>query len=487
MPQSSQPKRDMPLSIVPGRNSILEQHNPIGEDNFVVIKETVCELNTNTWISSLIIRSIQNARFDISDLKCLGGIDFGLKKIAYDICDYAYWECERNNITLDGCENLKTFGKKFLKNSSDISRDCNDKMDSVKWDVHRGILTEANSRPVVYMPGSFLGYEDMKVIFDEKRPREFICGLHRLGSYKQEDPRYYIHMIYRYYFSDLHAKLLIKRKVIRNPCVMKVMDLIHGVYSVGSHTESNFIEFARKSMNRNVTVSTLPVPSKEEKFKVVTDYNFELIPWVPSLRRKIYDSFAEWIKDDSIAYLDIYPPSYITGHPGNIELSLISEEYERMVKDRKIIESLSEESIDYISNMLITKKGLSQIHDKYMNHKFKPGPNQYMDRAHFFLNPQVRNLFHIGEKSTKSQIYFGMKAVFELDGEIDCIMEPYLKGPKNITIRRVDIELLNCFNSEMERVFSIMDSVSRMEKSWVLKSKYPTPLEYIRESISGIV
>lgn len=108
----------------------------------------------------------------------------------------------------------------------------------------------------------------MESLFRLDDPLEFIERLQSLGDHPQDDPRYYVHMVFRYFLSELHQCLACRGEVMQFPSLQKVLDAKHKVSSRAS-LPSEFRSFMKNTAGKDApVVVSLPVPSKTVPNKV---------------------------------------------------------------------------------------------------------------------------------------------------------------------------------------------------------------------------
>ncbi|CAM9103095.1 unnamed protein product [Ectocarpus sp. 12 AP-2014] len=159
---------------------------------------------------------------------------------------------------------------------------------------------------------------DVASIYQDTDHSTIVCKLHLLGKYPEEDPRFYIHMVYRYYMNEFHKELAAADKVLRFPSYQKIMDVKDPIGGVGS-TPPEFRAFLQNARGDAVYAVTLPVPSKRQANEVVYGYEFESnVPWVPVMRAKIFDLFVSLsARGTSHAFRAFYPKYLVKGDGGS--------------------------------------------------------------------------------------------------------------------------------------------------------------------------
>ncbi|CAN0568251.1 unnamed protein product, partial [Ectocarpus sp. 12 AP-2014] len=160
--------------------------------------------------------------------------------------------------------------------------------------------------------GVFDNSADMATIYGDTDHNSIIHSLHLLGKYPEKDPRFYIHMVYRYYMNEFHKQLANEDKVLRFPSIQKILDITKPIDCTGG-IPAEFRAFVKSSRGNSVSTVTIPVPSKTNANEVVYTYNFEAaVPWVPVMRAMIFDLFVNL----NPRFREIYPKYLVRGGSG---------------------------------------------------------------------------------------------------------------------------------------------------------------------------
>lgn len=448
------------------------------------MEEEIYGLGMDKWLSHIIIKSIRDVGLCNKDFRNIYPDDELLCRISNAMGYYATIICNEYKLHIE----VNNIGrKKNMENDlSHLDVVCKEKMSSIKTKIRMYISYRVKNQPVVYTPGAFVGFDDMYKLFIEKNPRNFTHGIHRLGVCPQDDPRYYIHMIYRLYLDDIHRILVADKKVVRQTCIFKIMDAMYGITSVGSHLNSDFQRTIRMSSNKNVPIYTLHVPCKINKNGLVSKYNFEKIPWVPILRRKIHDAFTKWCQSKPDDFLKFYPRCFIMGNNGNRELALVNERAIKMEEVIHIHESMGVDgSHEFFNNLLEGKKGAGKILESYRTHNLLGTGESLVDKYNFFFTEEIISIFRSITKNNGIVCNTIYKNAGVSTQTVD-IFKSLCKG-KEYPMAKAGPEMIRFFLSDIIRICSIFYSMSNMIEVGANLTIYGTIDNYIRESISRIV
>lgn len=190
--------------------------------------------------------------------------------------------------------------------------------------------------------GAFVGVPEMESLFGLENPLELIEKLQSLGDHPESDPRYYVHMIFRYYLSDLHECLASENKVMARPSLGTILD---ARIPVSSRTNlppafrSHMKETAGGPQRRT---GSPPVPSKTIPKAVVFLYSYEDIPWVTTMRGKIHQIFSGWKDPAAGVFVDIYPECLIAGNSNNATVQKVLQRSHRMNEVKEFIDRVED-------------------------------------------------------------------------------------------------------------------------------------------------
>lgn len=418
------------MSPIPGREDALRTQRMSEHE----IRHTITDMNMGSWISSLVFATLENAEFANDDFVGSSGDAVSIPELVEATVYYAKkmgydpsWELapsassapseifddfERRSCVYDALS-------KKVDNWSTLKGGR--KLALVKKTVRARVSQKAETMCAKPDSLQVLGSEseDMASIYTETNYKKFFCMLHRLGGCDEEDPRYYIHMVYRYYMNNLHRKLADDNAVLRFPSIQKVMDVKKPVNTVGS-TPPEFRMFLKHAKGNAVTVVTLPVPSKEKANEVVYRYSFEKeVVWVPVMRCRIFDVFTELgSRDSSRVAQEIYPKYLVKGEGGSVEGNRTvvttlarSIEINGLMQTLSNAEKVSPETKKLLRKVLLIDPRVCGIFTRYNNHPFLTEGEQLRERLGFLLQSSVRGVFrYIAKKLSNfcNDIYAGL-------------------------------------------------------------------------------
>ncbi|CAM9091736.1 unnamed protein product [Ectocarpus sp. 12 AP-2014] len=311
---------------------------------------------------------------------------------------------------------------------------------------------------------------EMQAIYQDTDPKRIICTLHRLGQHSQDDPRFYIHMVYRYYMNDSHKQLADDELVLRYPSLQKVMDIKLPVGCTGS-IPPEFRAFMKSAGGSVVSVVTLPVPSKTEANAVVYGQNFEsCVPWVPVLRAKIQQVFVD-LRSCGSGFRQIYPRYLIkgqTGSPGGNRV--IVDALARSIDMKGVVQTLhSFHDIPPETMALLTKAvkiddRVAHIFPRYNSHPFRTEGEQLRERIGFFLQDSVRGVFgNIVAKARTfcNDVYVGLGISFvTMD-----VFNEFATSRASMKFQRRDEDMWRNFIIDIRRVSSVLHAWSRKKEA----------------------
>lgn len=418
------------MSPIPGREDGSRTQRMSEHD----IRRTITDMEMGPWISSVVFATLESAEFANDDFvgrsndlmsipELVEATVYYAKKMGYD----PSWESAPSCAIFDEFERRSCVYTALCKKVDNWSTlKGARKLASVKKTVRARVSQKAESMCAKPDPLQVLGSEsrEMAAIYTETNYKTFCCMLHRLGSCAEEDPRYYIHMVYRYYMNNLHKQLADDNEVLRFPSIQKVMDVKVPVNSVGS-TPPEFRMFLKHAKGNAVTVVTLPVPSKEKANEVVYKYAFEEeVIWVPVMRSRIFDVFTELGSRESRQTAQkIYPRYLVKGEGGSDEGNRIilsalarSIEMKDLMQTLSSVEKVSRETKELLGKVLSIDNRACGIFPRYVNHPFLTEGEQLRERLGFLLQSSVRGVFRCVAKKLKSfcnDIYAGLSLSYD--------------------------------------------------------------------------
>lgn len=389
------------------------------------IRRTIADMKMGSWISSLVFTTLESAEFANDDFvgrsddaisipELVEATVYYAKKMGYDPSwESAPSEPSEPSAIFDDFERRSCVYNALCKKVDTWSTlKGGRKLAFVKKTVRERTSQRAESMCAKPDPLQVLGSEskDMASIYTETNYKSFFCKLHRLGNYAEEDPRYYLHMVYRYYMNNFHRKLADDNEVLRFPSIQKVMDVKVPVNSVGS-TPPEFRMFLKHAKGNAVTVVTLPVPSKDKANEVVYKYAFEQeVIWVPVMRSRIFHMFTELESRDSRQIArEIYPRYLVKGEGGSEEGNRIvvtalalSIEMKDLMQTLSSVQKVSPETKELLRKVLSIDRRVCDIFPRYNNHPFLTEGEQLHERLGFLLQHSVRGVFRYIAKKLSS-------------------------------------------------------------------------------------
>lgn len=398
------------------------------------IRTTISDMKMGPWISSLVFATLESAEFANDDFVGRSDDAVSIPELVEATVYYAKvmgyspsWE-PAPSATFDDFERRPCVYATLCKKVDNWSTPKGGrKLASVKKTIRARVSDKAASMCARPDPLQVLGSEakDMASIYTETDYKSFFCQLHRLGNCPEEDPRYYIHMVYRYHMNNFHSQLADDNEVLRFPSIQKVMDVKVPVNSTGS-TPPEFRMFLKHAKGNTVTVVTLPVPSKEVANEVVYKYAFEQeVLWVPVMRSRIFDVFTELrsLPSKSVAKA-IYPTYLVRGEEGSrkgnkqvvdaLARSIEMKDLEQTLF--KIKGKISRATKRFLCIVLSTDRRVADIFPRYTNHSFVMEGEQLRERLGFLLQHSVRAVFQniaTAMPEFDNDIYTGLEISFD--------------------------------------------------------------------------
>ena len=237
--------------------------------------------------------------------------------------------------------------------------------------------------------------------FDDEHPEQFIQKMHNWGNCSQEDCRYYLHMVFRYYFKEYHDFAVMSNVVIEHPSYQQILD---NLYPNGCANKfpPEFRHFLIDSSRRYIKTESLPVPVKGSATNVSYEKNFEKNKCVSCARQRIQGVLIDWKNRIGTTHRhnNIYPSYLRQGDPFN---GFIVERlcFSRKVKDvRDGLNRLHNAGVDEcgLDTVLETCSKARTVYDEYTNYVFKSGGEQLMERMGFFMRSSYRKIFFTMDK-----------------------------------------------------------------------------------------
>ncbi len=224
-------------------------------------------------------------------------------------------------------------------------------------------------------------------------PWEFIKVMQSWGKYDEKSPKYYLHMVFRYYMNLLHSEYREKGIVLQYPSLQYILDRLYPS-TCSNKFPPEFKSFMVDSCCRSINVVSLPVPVKNDGKNVIYDNNFEKIPSVSTLRIRIQSMIMGWKDDKDMSILSIIYPKYlITGDVGNKVIIDAMRSSMRCVSSKKDLKSIKPGSIKMINTIIESVPKISDIYSKYQSCELVTSGEKLKERLGFFLKQSVRSVF----------------------------------------------------------------------------------------------
>lgn len=222
-------------------------------------------------------------------------------------------------------------------------------------------------------------------------PEIFIRKMQEWGEFPVDDRRYYLHMVFRYYFKQYHDHAVSAGVVIPHPSYQYILDTLFP-NGCANRFPPEFRRFLADSSGRSFTTVSLPVPIKGSSQDVTYTYNFEAIPHVSTLRRKIESIVLDWKYRQS--EYRVYPSYLCAGNPHNkliveaewlaLKVGVVKGGLERLVGvDLSRVEAVAKAVPTALT-----------AYDEYTLHVFKTRGEQLDERMGFFMRSTYRNVFY---------------------------------------------------------------------------------------------
>ena len=229
--------------------------------------------------------------------------------------------------------------------------------------------------------------------FDD-RPDEFIHKMQKWGEFPVGDRRYYLHMVFRYYFKQYHDYAVSKGAVIPHPSYQFILDKMFP-NDCANRFPPEFRRFLVDSAGRKIAIHSLPVPVKGSAQDVTYEFNFEAIPHVSTLRRKIENIVLDWKYRKKSC--EVYPPYLCKGNEFN-NLIVERECYARKVGQVKQglgrIAVVLGEDLSKLESVAVSVPAALTAYDDYTLHGFKTQGEQLKERLGFFMRSTYREIFY---------------------------------------------------------------------------------------------
>ena len=229
--------------------------------------------------------------------------------------------------------------------------------------------------------------------FDD-RPDEFIHKMQKWGEFPVEDRRYYLHMVFRYYFKQYHDHAVSKGTVIPHPSYQFILDKMFP-NDCANRFPPEFRRFLLDSAGRKIAIHSLPVPVKGSAQDVTYEFNFEAIPHVSTMRRKIESIVLDWKYRKKSC--EVYPPFLCKGNEFNnliVERECHARKVDLVQHGLARIKTVLGEDLSKLESVAASVPTALTAYDDYTLHGFKTQGEQLKERLGFFMRSTYRQIFY---------------------------------------------------------------------------------------------
>jgi len=457
------------------------------------IEQSIFSMGITSYISPLVEDAIKNEKFHHSDFMGSEQSLVSVDDIVFSMLYYAFsigrtngdpkWEGECYE---DLSRRDKIFNRLLKKVENSSTKTGSRKISSVKKKIRSSVESrEFREEKPLDAIGVFTESRDMEEILNLKGARDFVMALHSLGDHPEEDPRYYIHTIFRYHINEAHNFLCETEKVMMFPTIQKWMDITAPVSSI-TNLPPEFRDFMKHVGMSQAPVASLPVPSKTIPNTVVYGYDFESVPWVRFMRQEISNFFFKWRTPSSRDFLEVYPSNLLMGNPCNkvtTEVLARSTDMETLMRS---YESMKKKNVDmkiFIDISTVFPE-VTDIYCKYNNKVFNAPGEQLRERRGFFVNSIVRQVF---QNVCKKYSSFCNDVYDTLSISYDTLpdFEDYCGPKKSVKNFIADNEnTWRVFIQSLEKICMVFHVVSRIKEVDDFYSTYGSPESFVREMFS---
>lgn len=221
----------------------------------------------------------------------------------------------------------------------------------------------------------------------------FIKTMQSWGKYPQNDRKYYLHMVSRYYLRKYHTSMSDAGIVLESPSYQYILDTVDP-NGCDTRFPSEFRRFLVDTEGRSFKTANIPVPVKGSGTEVRYDVNFELIPEVASMRRKITSIFRRW-RDEGLEKRTsiVYPKFLLVGDEGNTSILEAVSRAETCKLIRKSLPRMEGMCERKLSATLQRHPKMGRLYEEYTKTIFRTHGEQLRERFGFFVMTCVRSMF----------------------------------------------------------------------------------------------
>jgi len=350
------------------------------------------------YAKNIVERSLEKNKFDYTDFTVSrkpGKVGSGISTISiceiHEILTIYVKNMVGSNDRKKASSRKVTYVEKFLTSSG--TRKLSDARCSIRIYIREDTIKNERT-------GSSTAIWDTSCI---KKPKEivtesqeevelFISTIHSWGESPENDRKYYLHMVFRYYLNRYHSKASSMGVVLEYPSYQNILDILVP-NGCATRFPSEFRRFLVDTEGRTFKMETLPVPSKGSGTEVKYDYNFELVPEVTTMRRKISSTFIKWEGLLSTGKSIIYPKYLHVGDVGNKSVLISISNVKTCEVIRKAMGKLKNLSEESMYKVLEETPGIGEIYMTYMERNFTSPGEQLRERIGFFMMSRVRKMF----------------------------------------------------------------------------------------------
>lgn len=220
-------------------------------------------------------------------------------------------------------------------------------------------------------------------------PEHFVTLLQTWGQDDQDSPKYYLHMVFRFYMVDYHKYLVQKDRVVDTPSYQFVLDSIYPSESV-SKFPPEFRNFLRTVEGRSVVTAITPVPVKGNAKDICWRNNHENLRDVSICRRRIERTIADWKHNDLCVY-----PAYLSKERAIstfVKTQILFAKEIGQVK-KKLLELHGHPLLAKLDALLKRYPHSKNMYESYMSTGFKNQGEQLKERFDRIMRADIRWIF----------------------------------------------------------------------------------------------
>ena len=356
------------------------------------------------YVKNIVERSLEKVKFDCTDFTVSrkpGKIGGGVSTISI---------CEINELLVIYVKNVLgendrkkatsrkvTYVEKFLTSSG--TRKLSDARCVIRMSIRNDVIQKER------IDDGSVRVWDTELVKDigvnpsetQEEVEQFIIKIHSWGESPENDRKYYLHMVFRYYLNRYHSKAYRMGIVLEYPSYQTILDII-SPNGCATRFPSEFRRFLVDTEGRTFKMETLPIPVKGSGTDVKYDYNFELIPEVTSMRKKISSTFIRWEELLHEGTILVYPRYLHAGDTGNKCIRLAVSNVRTCEVIRKAMGKMKNISEESMYKILEEIPGIGDVYMSYMARRFSSPGEQLRERIGFFMMYRIRSMFSYVKK-----------------------------------------------------------------------------------------